>query len=92
MAKRSFALRLTAAFVGVGTASAAIAALLVNAEFDWRFAGYLDDRQLAQEQQVATALADEYGAAGDWLSANLSPVGGLIAMEGGTLEVEMSRG
>jgi signal transduction histidine kinase len=87
MAKRSFALRLTAAFVGVGIASAAVAALLVNEEFGRRFAGYLDDRQLAQEQQVATALADEYGATGDWSSANLSPVGGLIAMEGGTLEV-----
>ena len=87
MAKRSFAVRLTAAFVGVGIASAAVAALLVNAEFGRRFAGYLDDRQLAQERQVATALADAYGATGDWSAANLSPVGALIAMEGGTLEV-----
>ena len=87
MAKRSFALRLTAAFVGVGIASAAVAALLVNAEFGRRFAGYLDDRQLAQEQQVATALAEAYGRLGRWSTADLSPVGALIAMEGGTLEV-----
>jgi signal transduction histidine kinase len=87
MAKRSFALRLTAAFVGVGIASAAVAALLVNAEFGRRFAGYLDDRQLAQEQQVATALAEAYGSTGDWSTADLSPVGALIAMEGGTLDV-----
>lgn len=87
MARRSFALRLTAAFVGVGIASAAVAALLVNAEFGRRFADYLDDRQLAQEQQVATALADAYGRTGDWSSADLSPAGALIAMEGGTLEV-----
>ena len=87
MARRSFALRLTAAFVGVGIASAAVAALLVNAEFGRRFAGYLDDRQLAQEQQVSTALAEAYGRTGDWSTADLSPVGALIAMEGGTLEV-----
>ncbi|MGZ8640375.1 MAG: two-component sensor histidine kinase, partial [Actinomycetota bacterium] len=87
MAKRSFAFRLTAAFVGVGIASAAVAALLVNAEFGRRFANYLDDRQLAQEQQVANALAAAYGRTGDWSTADLSPVGALIAMEGGTLEV-----
>jgi len=87
MARRSFALRLTAAFVGVGIAAAAVAALLVNAEFGRRFAGYLDSRQLAQEQQVAAALADAYGRTGAWSTANLSPVGALIAMEGGTLEI-----
>ncbi|MEO8424483.1 MAG: ATP-binding protein [Actinomycetota bacterium] len=92
MARRSFALRLTAAFVGVGIASAAVAALLVNAEFGRRFAGYLDDRQLAQEQQVANALADAYRRTGDWSTADLSPVGALIAMEGGTLEVRDASG
>jgi signal transduction histidine kinase len=92
MARRSFALRLTAAFVGVGIASAAVAALLVNAEFGRRFTGYLDDRQLAQEQQVATALAEAYGRIGDWSTADLSPVGALIAMEGGTLEVRDASG
>ena len=92
MAKRSFALRLTAAFVGVGIAAAAVAALLVNAEFGRRFTSYLDSRQRAQEQQVASALADAYGTAGTWTDANLSPVGALIAMEGGTLEVRNTSG
>lgn len=87
MASRSFAFRLTAAFVGVGIASAAVAALLVNAEFGRRFANYLDDGQLAQEQRVATTLAESYGRTRDWSTAELSPVGSLIAMEGGTLEV-----
>ena len=87
MASRSFAFRLTTAFVGVGIASAAVAALLVNAEFGRRFANYLDDRQLAQEQQVVIALADAYGRTGDWSTVDLSPVGSLIAMEGGTLEI-----
>ncbi|MEX0985279.1 MAG: ATP-binding protein [Actinomycetota bacterium] len=87
MVRRSFAFRLTAAFVGVGIASAAVAALLVNAEFGRRFANYLDDRQLSQEQQVAAALAEAYGRTSDWSTADLSPAGALIAMEGGTLEV-----
>ncbi len=92
MARRSFAFQLTAAFVGVGIASAAVAAILVNAEFGRRFTSYLDERQLAQEQQVAAALADAYSLSGDWSSANLVPVGSLIAMEGGTLEVQDNTG
>ncbi len=87
MARRSFALRLTAAFVGVGIAAAAVAALLVNAEFGRRFADYLDSRQVSQEQQVTAALAAAYGRAGGWSTADLSPVGTLIGMEGGTLEI-----
>lgn len=92
MVRRSFVVRLTAAFVGVGIVSAAAAALLVNAEFGRRFASYLDDRQLAQEQQVADSLSIAYGTTGNWSAADLSPVGALIAMEGGTLEVRDASG
>ena len=64
----------------------------MNAEFGRRFAGYLDARQFAQERQVASALAEAYRATGDWSTADLSPVGALIAMEGGTLEIRDAAG
>lgn len=58
--RRSFALRLAAAFAGIGIAAAWLTAILVNVAFGSRFASSLDARQQAREHQLVAILADSY--------------------------------
>lgn len=84
---RSFALRLGAAFAGVGIAAAALTAILVNAEFGSRFASYLDAQQLTRERQLVAVLAESYGRAGGWDAEDLGSLTPLAFMDGGTLRL-----
>jgi two-component system sensor histidine kinase BaeS len=85
--RKSFALRLAAAFAGVGIAAAALTAILVNVAFGSRFAGYLDAQQRAREQQLVVALADSYRKADGWNLPDLRSLGQVAFMDGGTLRL-----
>jgi signal transduction histidine kinase len=85
--RRSFALRLGAAFAGVGIAAAALTAILVNAAFGGRFTGYLDAQQQTREQQLVAILADSYGRSGRWDTGDLRSLTPLAFMDGGTLRL-----
>lgn len=85
--RRSFALRLAAAFGGVGIAAAAITALLVNVVFPARFSTYLSEQQRVRAAQVVASLAESYRRTGGWASADVRSIGDLLIMEGGTLRL-----
>lgn len=85
--RRSFAFRLGAAFAGVGIAAAALTAILVNAAFGSRFAGYLDAQQRSREQQVVAILADSYSRSSGWVTGDLRSLTPLAFMDGGTLRL-----
>jgi signal transduction histidine kinase len=90
--RRSFALRLAAAFAGVGIAAAALTAILVNVAFGTRFANYLDAQQQAREQQLVAVLADSYERSGGWNTKDLQSLTPLAFMDGGTLRLLDSSG
>ncbi len=83
--RRSFALRLAAAFAGVGIAAAAITAILVNLSFGTRFTAYLEDQQRARQQQLVSDLARSYEENGGWTVGNLRSLQSLALMDGGTM-------
>src|SRR5581483_9865476 len=83
--RRSFALRLAAAFAGVGIAAAAITAILVNLSFGTRFTAYLEDQQRARQQQLVSDLARSYEENGGWTVGNLRSMQSLALMDGGTM-------
>ena len=83
--RRSFALRLAAAFAGVGIGAAALTAILVNAAFDARFTDYLNQQRLGRQQQVLAGLQDSYARMGGWDVADLRNLTSLALMDGGTL-------
>jgi signal transduction histidine kinase len=85
--RRSFALRLGAAFGGVGIAAAALTAILVNMAFGGRFTSYLDAQQQAREQQLVAILADSFGRSDRWDTADLRSLTPLAFMDGGTLRL-----
>ena len=85
--RRSFALRLAAAFAGVGIAAAALTAILVNVAFGSRFSSYLDAQQQAREQQLVASLADSYQRSGGWDTHDLESLTPLAFMDGGTLRL-----
>lgn len=85
--RRSFALRLGAAFAGVGIAAAALTAILVNVAFGSRFTGYLDAQQQVREQQLVAILADSYSRSSGWVDGDLSSLTPLAFMDGGTLRL-----
>ncbi len=85
--RRSFAFRLAAAFAGVGILAAALTALLVNFAFGTRFTSYLEQQQLARQQQLVTALGDSYQRMGGWNTADLQSLQTLAIMDGGTLRL-----
>jgi len=85
--RRSFALRLGAAFAGVGIAAAALTAILVNVAFGSRFTGYLDAQQQVREQQLVAILADSFGRSSGWVGGDLSSLTPLAFMDGGTLRL-----
>jgi two-component system sensor histidine kinase BaeS len=69
--RRSFALRLAAAFAGVGIAAASLTAILVNLAFGGRFTDYLDAQQQTKENQLVAILADSYARSGGWDTTDL---------------------
>lgn len=85
--RRSFALRLAAAFAGVGIAAAALTAILVNVSFEGRFTSYLEAQQRARQQQLVAGLADSYERMGGWDAADLRTLESLAMMDGGTLRL-----
>jgi len=90
--RRSFAVRLAAAFAGVGILAAAITALLVNLAFGTRFASYLEQQQQARQQQLITALVDSYERMGGWNTADIQSLQTLAIMDGGTIRLIDSSG
>ncbi len=85
--RRSFALRLAAAFTGVGIAAAALTAILVNVSFESRFSSYLEDQQRARQEQLVAGLADSYERMGGWNATDLRTLESLAMMDGGTLRL-----
>ncbi|MFA5786089.1 MAG: HAMP domain-containing sensor histidine kinase [Actinomycetota bacterium] len=90
--RRSYALRLTAAFAGVGIAAAALTALLVNVAFDSHFTGYIERQRHTREQQLVAALADSYRRMGGWNAEDLDTVAPLALMDAGTMRLEQASG
>jgi signal transduction histidine kinase len=86
--RRSFALRLAAAFAGVGIAAAALTALLVNLAIGGRFNTYLEEQRSAREEQLVAALHDSYVRMNGWNYIDLHALSPLVLMEGGTLRLE----
>lgn len=85
--RRSFALRLAAAFAGVGIAAAALTAILVNVSFESRFTSYLEEQQRARQRQLVAGLADSYVRMGGWDGGDLRTLESLALMDGGTLRL-----
>lgn len=85
--RRSFALRLAAAFAGVGIAAAALTAILVNVSFESRFTSYLEEQQRARQRQLVAGLADSYARMDGWDVADLRALESLVMMDGGTLRL-----
>ncbi|HSL14655.1 MAG TPA: HAMP domain-containing protein, partial [Actinomycetota bacterium] len=84
--RRSFALRLAAAFAGVGIAAAAVTAILVNIAFGGRFASYLEEQRSARQEQLVEGLKDSYERSGGWDAEDLSGLQ-LVALMDGTVRV-----
>jgi len=85
--RSSFALRLAAAFAGMGIAAAALTALLVNGAFGSRFSSYLESQQRIREQQLVAAIADSYTRTGGWNASDLDGLTSMALMTGGSLRV-----
>ncbi len=90
--RRSFAVRLAAAFAGVGIAAAAITAMLVNLAFGDRFTDYLQDQRHVRQEQIVAALADSFERMGGWSQVDLEGLGSLVLMDGGTVRLEDASG
>ncbi len=85
--RRSFALRLAAAFAGIGIAAASLTAILVNVAFGSRFASYLDAQQQARGEQLVAILGDSYTRSRGWDTNDLRSLTPLAFMDGGTLRL-----
>ncbi|HEU4354786.1 MAG TPA: HAMP domain-containing protein, partial [Actinomycetota bacterium] len=90
--RRSFALRLAAAFAGVGIAAAAITAILVNLAFGDRFTTYLQDQRHVRQEQIVAALAESYERRGGWDPVDLEGLASLALMDGGTVQLTDASG
>lgn len=85
--RRSYTLRLAAAFAIVGVAAAGLTTLVVNLVVSGLLNGYFDQQQAARQEQVVSALATSYRAHGGWDEGDLTSLGGSLMMSGGTLQV-----
>src|SRR6266542_5088519 len=83
----SYAVRLAAAFTGIGLAAAAVTAILVNLSFNALLTGYLSRQQQDRQQAVATVLADSYERAGGWQAAALDRLGAELVPDGGSVRL-----
>lgn len=90
--RRSFALRLAAAFAGIGIAAAALTAILVNVAFGTRFESYLEEQRYLRQRQLLIALEDSYVRMGGWDRSDLESFAALALMDGGTLRLEDAGG
>lgn len=85
--RRSYALRLAAAFAGVGIGAAALTAILVNLAFGARFTSYIDQQRSAHQQEIVTALRDSYMRMQGWDTSDLQGLTSLALMDGGTVQL-----
>ena len=83
--RRSFAARLTLAFVLVGMVGAGLATLLVNVAFEGRFGVYLEQQQSQREGQLVATLAASYVRSGGWVPDDLEAAVHPLLMEGAEL-------
>lgn len=90
--RRSYALRLGAAFAGIGIVAAALTAILVNVSFGTRFTSYLQEQQRARQQQLMTGLVDSYRSSDGWDVADLRSLQFLALMDGGTVRLLDAQG
>lgn len=90
--RRSFAARLTLAFVLVGVVGAGLATLLVNVAFEGRFAVYLEQQQSQREGQLVATLAGSYVRAGGWDPDDLDAAVHPLLMEGAELALHRPDG
>jgi two-component system, OmpR family, sensor histidine kinase BaeS len=87
-----YTVRLVLAFALVGAAGALLTALLVNVAFGGLLGGYLDQQQLARQQQIVTLLADSYTKQGTWDTADLDALAPSMMMNGTEVKVEDTSG
>jgi signal transduction histidine kinase len=90
--RRSFAVRLAAAFAGVGIAAAAITAILVNVLFASRFTSYLESQQHQTQRELVASLSASYERSGGWDLADLRSLESLALADGGTMVLLDARG
>ncbi len=90
--RRSFALRLAAAFAGVGIAAATLAAILVNVAFGTRFTSYLEEQRSTRQEQLVAAVKDSYVRMGGWDLADLRSLDSLALMDGGEVRLADASG
>ncbi|HSR24231.1 MAG TPA: HAMP domain-containing sensor histidine kinase [Candidatus Eisenbacteria bacterium] len=83
----SYAVRLAAAFTGVGLAAAAVTAILVNLSFNALLDGYLSGQQQERQQAVETVLADSYELESGWRPAALDRLGAELLPDGGSVRL-----
>jgi two-component system sensor histidine kinase BaeS len=92
LACSSYAVRLAAAFTGVGVAAAAVTAILVNLTFSALLSGYLSDQQEERQQAVSVALADSYERDGGWQPAALDRLSAELLPDGGSVHLRDASG
>lgn len=85
--RRSYALRLAAAFALVGIAAVVLTTLAVNVVVGGLLTGYFDQQRAAQQEQVVSALEASYRTHGGWDRVDLDGLGASVTMSGGTLTV-----
>ena len=90
--RSSYGLRLIAAFAGVGVASAAITAILVNLTFGSLFNSYVSEQQSTRGAQSAAVMADSYRQHQGWDRSALQNLGPTLLMDGGELRVTDANG
>jgi signal transduction histidine kinase len=85
--RRSFAVRLAAAFTGVGIAAAAITAILVNVLFASRFTSYLESQQHQTQSELVASLGASYRRSAGWDLTDLRSLESLALANGGTMHL-----
>jgi two-component system sensor histidine kinase BaeS len=85
--RRSFAVRLVAAFAGVGIAAAAITAILVNVLFASRFTSYLESQQHQTRSELVASLGASYRRSAGWDLTDLRSLESLALADGGTMRL-----
>jgi len=86
--RRSYTARLILAFAAVGAGGALITALVVNIAFGDLLGGYLNQQQVARQDQIVSLLADSYARNGSWNTADLDNLAPSMLMNGAEISVE----
>lgn len=90
--RRSYTARLILAFAAVGAAGALITALVVNIAFGDLLGGYLNQQQVARQNQIVSMLADSYSRNGTWSTADLDSLAPSMLMNGAEVSVDDANG